>query len=96
MGFRPGQQPNDLLYCLRRMESRARSLGETLLIAKMYVTKAFDATDLRIVDAAARHYIGEKAAYLLIEEHWQPPPQSPRRPPRASISQEAQRTLPGS
>lgn len=70
MGFRRGQQPNDLLYSLHRIESRARSLGETLLLAKMGVTKAFDATDLRTAYQGARHCIGEKAAYLLITEHW--------------------------
>lgn len=46
------------------------ALGETLLIAKMDVTKAFDATDLRTAYQGARHDIDEKAAYLLIKELW--------------------------
>lgn len=70
MGLRTGQQPNDLLHSLHRIESRARSLGETLLIAKMDVTKAFDATDLRTAYQGARRYMGDRAPYLLIMEHW--------------------------
>lgn len=55
LGFRPGRQAADLLFGIHRVVAKTRATGESLCVAKMDISKAFDSSDLDLTEEAGCH-----------------------------------------
>lgn len=59
-----------MLYVLDKAIAYSRSTGQMLLIGKLGITKAFDATDLQRTHSAAGDFLGGDIVERLVRESW--------------------------
>lgn len=79
-------------YVIHKVHTRAKATGENLYVGKLGVNKAFDNTDLDLVETAAEHYTDKDMAAALLAEHREGKltiivPGGPRRSTRSSAEE---------
>lgn len=58
------------MYVIKKAIALSSSTGQTLLIGKLDITEAFNATDLPRAQTAPGDYLADDIAERLVREHW--------------------------